>query len=144
MSPVPYFNVRVWQPDEHPQLRRYDTRTTSDIMAEVTSDRGSLALDVDLVQEMGEGITKHTVSWGNMLVFLSADGHAWVRLLEHCDHIPKDPDRAGQVGEVTGFVSEPGERFAVPASDVISREQAARILAYWLDCEGKNPEFTWS
>lgn len=48
-------------------------------------------------------------------------------------------------GEVGGFIDvvREGEEFAMPAADVITREQAIYVLDHWLENGGRHPSFRW-
>lgn len=141
MWPVSEFEVQVWR-DGHEPLRCYSTRSTDDIVAQLTTAGGPLFLQVAAV--LRQGGEAQDLSLGVMLLWLNADGMAWVRLGEHRDHDLSDPARVGLTGDVDGFLDDTERPFAVPAANVITVGQAASVLDYWLDCGGRLPGLTWS
>ena len=141
MWQVSEFEVEVRATVDTP-ARRYVTRSSADIVAELRAIVGPLFLGVDALLRCGGG--RQNISLSEMLLWLNASGMAWVRLLEHCDRNPSDPTRAGLPSEVGGFLEEAEGQFAVPASDAITAEQAALVLGYWLECGGQLPGLVWS
>jgi hypothetical protein len=138
---VSEFEVQVWRRGHEP-LRCYTTSSTHDILTEVTTGSRPLYLEVDkLLRQEGE---KPDVCLGVIFLWLNADGMAWLTLAEHRDHHVSDPLRVGLTGEVGGFFDDTAGPLAFPTSNVITAEQAARALGYWLDCGGQLSGLTWS
>jgi hypothetical protein len=137
--PVSDFEVTVRAGVSAP-VRRYTTRSIAEIAAEVGTVARPLFVDIDAVLRRGG---QQDVSLGEMLLWLNAHGLAWVRLLEHCEHSPRDPMHTGLPGEVGGFLDETECPFAVCAAETITAEQAALVLDYWLDCGDRLPKLVW-
>jgi hypothetical protein len=131
MWPVSEFEVQVWRGGREPPCC-YVTRSAADIAAELATPTRPFFMEVDAVEQRKTG----DICWGEIHVWLNADGMAWVQLNEHRGHQPSDPSRRGLTGEVGGFFDETEGPFAVPAANVITEGQAARVLAHWLDCGG--------
>ncbi|MFO0863674.1 MAG: hypothetical protein U0744_03270 [Gemmataceae bacterium] len=127
------FGAVRWAIDGGPPLR-LSGQTASDVWAllkpagavyvEIHADTADLALS-------------------DFLVWRNADGMAWVRIDEHCEHYGRDPARAGLTGDVGGFPDGEGGWFAVPAADAVTAEQASATLAYWLPGGAKWPGLAW-
>ncbi|HXD89089.1 MAG TPA: hypothetical protein VN641_21540 [Urbifossiella sp.] len=80
-------------------VREFTTQDSAAVLAALAT--GPLLLEVDAVLHRPN--EPSDVSLGCMWTWLNSEGMAFVRLDKHCEHLARDPGRAGLEGVLGGF-----------------------------------------
>ena len=117
-----------------PLCINYESNDINAILNDARSIRGDAVFDVSY-------ITGNT-DYGNMLLFFNSDEYAWIRLLEHCEHLVVDPIRQQLSGDVTFFDGVDGN-FEIDQSETVTRQTALSMLDCWLRTGKKLDYLHW-
>lgn len=82
------------------------------------------------------------IDHGNFILFINANGQAFIQLHEHREHTPIEPGSEDN-GAVVIFLDESGEAFEVPAAHSLTRARAIEALVFWLPEQWHLPSLDW-
>lgn len=140
MWPPSKFAVSLWVNGADPD-RHFTTSSPSEVWgAFQTQTQYPALLEVATTLHLED---ETRIAQADLLVWINGKGQASVRLLDPIDYRPIDDSRALLAGEMPDFPEPIGPPFSVPAAEVITVEQAAEVLRYWLSCGGQWPGLTW-
>lgn len=138
-TPMRHYTYHIKRTQTDTKVRRSDIQTHDPRQAyEYSSTLVAEHVLIDMYK------ISEQIDYGNMLIFLNQH-RAFVRLLEHCDFIAREPaqDLSQLTEEDCTFYDDSGTPFQVLPRDTIPRQKALKALWYWIQYDKDWPELTW-